>query len=125
MGPTILVDENIKAGETLLNELDAAHLKIRTAFWAKLPSREWRLFLISPEVDRVGPRDVYAKVQKIVNEKKLGPLFSVISLVGPKDAVARSIRNSLMHGVSNSTSTVMLPGPEGDEVEEAYVYRST
>ena len=126
MGPTVLVNTEIQAGQQVLSALDAAGLNIRTAFWARLSEpREWRLFLITPSVDVEGPRNVYSRIEKILRKGHLNFLVTQMTVVGPHDPIAQEVRRALQPSQYGSTSALQLPNLGGSLVEDAYVYRSS
>jgi hypothetical protein len=126
MGPTVLVNTEIQAGQEVLEALETAGLTIRTAFWGRLSeSREWRLFLITPSVDEKGPREVYAQIQKILRKRQLNFLVSQFIVVGPHDPVAKELRRALLPVERGSTSVLSVKSISGETIEDAYVYRSS
>src|SRR5262249_40336417 len=126
MGPTVLVNTEIKAGQEVLTALEEEGLTIRTAFWGRMAeTREWRLFLITPSGEVDGPRDVYARIQRILKKRGFNFLVTQFTVVGPNDPVAKEVRRALLPSERGSTSVLSVKDVSGDMIEDAYVYRSS
>ena len=83
-----LTETMIRSGAELTEKLDSMGLPLAAAMWFFVPEvNEWRLFFASPEVDALGPRSVYKKIQDAV--AALGGETPIpLSMIGVLDAEA-------------------------------------
>jgi len=64
-----LTDEMVRAGEQLIQSLDANGFPVRAAFWYYLRESEvWRLVIASPIVSQLGPTVAYRQIHNVVDE---------------------------------------------------------
>lgn len=87
----------IKTGEELIRKLDKANFSVRIAFWFLSELRTWKLIIITPEVNIIGPKKTYKKIQHILqkasNEVKIS--LNDISIFSPDDSLAMNIKGAL------------------------------
>src|SRR4051794_5990094 len=128
MVKTILVEQDIMKGMQLLAILDQQGIPIDGAFWYELPDEdEWRLFLVSPLADTMGPMALYYRIQSALRamESTDGTRFDLsdISVVGETDPVVQFMRGLFLTG--NGVSGVSMPAYDryGIQLGCAYVYR--
>ena len=126
MDKTALVDDDIRSGKRLIEELDkAANLNISAALWLFMPeAEEWRLVVASPLVEKDGPKKAYSLIQAVI--KKMSPPVEIslkeISAVGPQYEIVKLLRRVIRtkNGISgirfthNSINNVI--------VNDAYIY---
>ena len=70
MYKTLLVEELVKEGETLIKELEKRRLRIAAALWRYIEDLDrWRLIIVfSSLVDREGPLRAYTRIQEVLTE---------------------------------------------------------
>lgn len=125
MDQATLVGLDIEAGGRILRHLDEASFKVSVAFWLFSSERQdWRLWIATPVVDKVGKRDAYLRLGDIlraaVPELLIHP---VVHLVSPKEKLIRSLRR--IFGKTASVEGMRLGNNliDGIFFEDAYVYR--
>jgi hypothetical protein len=65
----VLVESEIRSGERLLEQLDLAKIPVTAAFWLYADdAAEWRLVIVSPSVETLGPRHPLRPARCHVNE---------------------------------------------------------
>ncbi len=89
MDNATLVKPDIEAGRQLLHGLEEANFDVRAAFWFyREESEEWRLYIATPLVAQLGPREVYAKVLHVLKKKLIhGIDLSRVSVVDITDGL--------------------------------------
>jgi hypothetical protein len=128
MDKTLLVERDILAGQRLLEVLDASDIPILGAFWYEVPESErWRLFLVSPLVEKLGPIALYRRLITMLDDspalKDLGIDLHDIGVVGPRDSMVKLLASYFSDGVGPTTLNDSTRGMPGVPVDSAYVYR--
>jgi hypothetical protein len=124
MYKTLLVNELIEEGLTLIKKLEEERFPIKAAFWFQIDETEWRLIIASPVVDREGPRGAYEKLLKVFEKVAVRHLsFFNVTMLSPRDERYKEIRRSALG------SGRIGRGPANGPIEpmallNAYVYRA-
>lgn len=126
MDTTTLVKEQIEGGKKLLAALDREGFPIDAAlWWYAAESEEWRFLLATPRIESEGPKEVYRRIQAILQgfppEERL-PLTS-ISVVSPNDERIKALRRLLRTGPEISFVRLSKSVVDNLFIEDAYVYR--
>lgn len=125
MDQATLVGLDIETGRRILRHLDEASFKVSAAFWLLSPERQdWRLWVATPVVDKVGKRDAYLRLGDILRDAEPELLVHpVVQLVSPKDKLIRGLRR--IFGKTASVEGMRLGSNfiDGIFIEDAYVYR--
>ena len=121
----VLVEAEIRAGLCLLEQLDAAKIPVIAAFWLYADdAAEWRLAIVSPAVETLGPRHLYASLGVILMNSPGGPIpipLERIFLLSPQDIRYEQVRQ-MAQGAGGGV--LVTSGPSRDIFgEDAYVYR--
>jgi hypothetical protein len=120
-----LVEENIKGGRRLIENLDR-EMDIHAAFWLYLPEGDlWRLYLASPEVDLKGSRVVYTQVQKALS-KMAGedlPALEDITAISPKDRLVQAIGSAIKTGPGFAKLRLTGNSFNNTYIDDAVIYR--
>ncbi|NQS96991.1 MAG: hypothetical protein HQ591_00905 [candidate division Zixibacteria bacterium] len=91
MVKTLLVEQDISDGESLIKAIEETGFQIKAALWYYFPESEtWRLIIASPEYDRKGSKEVYSIIHSILLEVQppIGLDITDISVVSPnKDII--------------------------------------
>jgi hypothetical protein len=124
---TALVTSDIDTGKKVVEALDAAQVKIRTALWLYIPdSAEWRLILALPIVDIAGPEAGYTAVQKALAKHKVFLPLRRIQVIGAGEPLAQIVRRYVKTpGIGTSDIELGPTGAGRLMIEGAHVYRST
>ena len=126
MDKNILVEKNIEEGKSLVEALDMALFTLKGALWYYyLEDDEWRLLLVSPLVDTIGPKRSYTIIQEVIQELKL-PSISIIniSVLSPKNSLIRILRIALRTGPTDISEIRFTQNTINNEfVEDALIYR--
>ena len=128
MYKTLLVEELVKEGETLINELEKHRLQIAAALWHYIDDLDrWRLIIVfSSLVDREGPLRAYTRIQEVLTEmnpKEL--LLSDISVMGVNDYAFRDLRSQVGQSVpvSNRIRSPWRRNQKLSRLADAIIYR--
>jgi hypothetical protein len=124
-----LSEEMISAGSDLIRRLDAAGSKISGALWFyETDSNDWRLIIVSPDVQAKGIRTVYEEVQAVLratpDDQSIISLKD-ISVVSPDDPLNSLLKFAIKtdNGISRIRfSRNMI---NGTLIEDSYIYRLT
>jgi hypothetical protein len=127
MDKTILVEEDISSGRSLIQALDRAGFPVVAALWNYLPEEGiWRLLIASPKVNERGPLATYEAIQEVLLRLPGGVPLHQISAVSPEDPFVTELR--IFAGTDPAPfigSTYLRSAAIGDGyVEKAYIYRA-
>jgi hypothetical protein len=126
MDKPVLVEADLKAGETLLRDLDQQHLDVTAALWLySSDSNEWRLVIASPLYDAQGPMVAYRTVQPLVESLKnrFDIALQNISMVSPSNPLIRLLGAAIQTGPEISHIRVSRNTINNQYIEDAYIYR--
>ncbi|MGH7222673.1 MAG: hypothetical protein ACRELF_05560, partial [Gemmataceae bacterium] len=95
MDKTVLVAHDFEEGARLLRALDGAGMPVVGAMWYYLPEESvWRYLVASLLVDKVGPRETYARIEAV--RAGTSPSIDIslvnISAVSPTDPLITELR---------------------------------
>jgi hypothetical protein len=122
---TGLTQDDLDFGKKLWHEFgtkDSA-FPIRGMFW--LLENEWHLVIASEIVDKVGPRDAYGELDKVVRPAPAElPQLSKIDLISPRSPLYEAFRNLWAHTPQDRVEGRRLASSQvaGMYVEEVYFY---
>jgi hypothetical protein len=128
MYKTLLVEELVKEGETLIKELEKRRLQIAAALWHCIEDLDrWRLIIVfSSLVDREGPLRAYTRIQEVLTEmnpKEL--LLNDISVMGVNDYGFQELRSQVGQSVpvSNRIRSPWRRNQKLSRLADAIIYR--
>ena len=123
MGTTVLVDNQVEDGNKLIQALDRSQFSLVGALWFYSSSDEWRLLLVSPLVDTIGPKQCYGVIQSVLKDLKLSFGLERISVLSPNDNLIRLLKTAVK--TSNGTSRIRFSrnSINGVFIEDALIYR--
>jgi hypothetical protein len=119
------VETEIRSGERLLEQLDLAKIPVTAAFWLYADAAaEWRLAIVSPSVETLGPRHLYALLGVMLMNPSGAPIsipLERIFLLSPHDFRYQQVRLAAL-GVGPG---LPVTGGSARNVsgEDAYIYR--
>jgi hypothetical protein len=121
----VLVETEIRSGERLLEQLDLAKIPVTAAFWLYADDdAEWRLVIVSPSVEALGPRQLYALIGVMLMNPSGTPItipLERVYLLGPHDIRYQEVR---VASLGAGTGLLSTGGPARDvSGEDAYIYR--
>jgi hypothetical protein len=120
-----LVEQQIRDGAQLIEELDSRGFDVTAAFWYDVPdSPRWKLVIAAKIVDREGPLEAIGFLNQVRHERRLLDSFDdSFGLWSPSSAHFKAIlesvatRNLIEAGYRSN-------GPDSGRVlDEAYIYR--
>jgi len=117
-----LVKADLEKGRATVDAI-RARMPVHLAVWAHFPdAEEWRLLIVTPFVDREGPRAAYVAVQGAT--ANLGgdalPIHRLV-IVGPGDALAKMAADSLRSsGRVEGSVAVTTSSTSGGTVDVLY-----
>jgi hypothetical protein len=128
MDKKILVETNIEEGKKLVDALDRSKFTLSGALWFYYSKvDEWRLLLVSPLVDVIGPRKAYTIIQNVIEDLRPVSISIIdISVLSPKNSLVQLLRIAIrtdpkaisqIRFTQNTISNVFL--------EDALIYRLT
>jgi hypothetical protein len=121
-----LVERNIEDGRRIVEGLDSSRFEVQSAFWFYTPaSHKWTLFIVTPLVDNLGPREAYARVQTLLLTVSPRPQISLkdISLLSPQNELVRLLRLAIKTGPGISGIRFTRNTINGVFIQDAYIYR--
>lgn len=124
MDKTALVEKAINEGKKIVENLDNEGLFFPIAMWFFMPnSNEWRLIFGKEDLNDVGAREYYKKIQKILNRATPKPDISVndITLISTEDEIAKLARVAL--GGKGISGKRLTGNVNGRLLPDAYIYR--
>jgi len=99
MYETSLVAADIAGGQRIVAEVERI-IRVTAALWLYLEEEdEWKLVIVSPDVEERGPIDLYTRIAVIVNNLSVDPQnpvqtpFTSISLVSPNSLLYDRIKH--------------------------------
>jgi len=124
----IVVGPSGSAGKKLIEALDREHFELTGALWFYfIDVNEWRLLLVSPMLDRLGPRKSYSKIQSIIRNQmpSFGIRLDTISVISPKDKLINLLKMAIR--VDSGISEIRFSNNTINNVfiEDALIYRLT
>jgi hypothetical protein len=120
MYKTILVAADIEEGRRILRELEKLQLQITAAFWLHEDEEDWKLVVVSPDVEEKGPNKLYTMIASLL--KNLSS-ESQKPLEFPLDRIRLASPYSLDYKlVKQHAGPVGGPVREGP-VLDAYIYK--
>jgi hypothetical protein len=127
MDTSLLVEDEIKSGERLIEALDDAKFNVKTAFWQRLPETgDWRLYIASPKVKEYGPFGAYQRLIKIAKSRNIPTRFlQRVSLVFTNDPTVTLLRSAVSTGAGISKIPFRGNAINGVYIEDALLYRVT
>ena len=126
MDKTALVENAINEGKIIVENLDREGLFFPIAMWSFLPNNnEWRLILGKEDVNDVGAREYYKKIQKVLNKIIPRPdiTLSDISLISTQNEMAKLIKVALRPGRGISGRRFTGNVINGHLLPDSYIYR--
>ena len=120
-----ILRDNVEAGRLLIQELDR-ELAIPAALWLYLPEIDrWRLMLAVEEVDSLGPRTVYAQINRAISRmsESDAPPLDDITVVSPRDKLIEVIGTVLKTGRGLGQMSITGSSFNNTYVEDALIYR--
>jgi len=126
MDKAILVKENIEDGKRLIEALDKSNFRLTGALWFYLAdSNEWRLLLVSPLLDRLGPRGSYSIIQSVIKDQppSFGIPLEYISVKSPKNELIRLLKVAIRTGSGISEIRFSQNTINNVFIEDALIYR--
>lgn len=99
MYKTILVATDIEEGRRILEELEKLHLPMTAAFWFHEDEEDWKLVVVSPDVEEKGPKSLYTTIAlrlrdlSMDRDKPLQFPLDRIRLVSPQSLLYKSVRD--------------------------------
>jgi len=122
-----LSEDMIKAGASVIAQLDGDKLPVGAALWLYNSEAEvWRLVIGLPQVKSQGPKQAYERVQSTmskITEQTIG--LQNISVVDIEDPLLSLLRSAIATGGGISGIRFTRNTINGVYVEDAYIYRLT
>jgi hypothetical protein len=124
MDTVTLVENQIEAGQRLLDQLDKKGFVVRVACWVK-PAEEdrWSLYIATPSVDERGKLEAYRQLTPVL--RSLGDDWltsSDVILVGEKHPIVQDVLDLLRRFPHKTPIRSPRSLLGGIPVEEVYVY---
>lgn len=120
-----LTKDMIDSGAQLIKALDTQGLAADAAFWIYSPDTEtWKLCIVEAKTETLGPKAVYAQVQKAMKLSKETDLaLDKIALMKADAPLLRLLRTAVKTGPGTSGIRFQKNMINGTLIEDAYIYR--
>lgn len=118
-------------GAALVQALDDAGWTVSAALWLYSPdASRWRLLIASPLVERHGPREAYAGIQRALNgldRGDAGLALDDVMVVGRDHSLVHVLRTAIRTGPGPALSRVRFARNviDGHFIDDALIYRIT
>lgn len=121
----VLVSDLLAEGQRLLEALARNRFPMVAALWSYFPeSMEWRLVIVSPVVDRIGPLRAYRRIHRVLATTKPSLLtLSDIAAFGSASQDYKNLRPMISSPGRLITGTEVNPIQPPVVAEDAYVYQ--
>jgi hypothetical protein len=121
----VLVDEQIDDGKKLIEVLDRSKFNLVGALWFYYSESDaWKLLLVSPLVDILGPKRSYDVLFQILQDLHLPiELFLQIQVLSPKENLYTLLRRAVRTGNTISTIRFSRNTINNTYIEDALIYR--
>ncbi len=124
-----LTKEMIDRGADLAKRLDENNFAASAALWFfNLDSGSWRYIIASPQVDSVGMKASYRKIQETLGTLSNGDgsiKLRDITLLSPTDPLISLLKTAIRTGNDMSAIRFSKNLINGILIEDAYIYRLT
>jgi hypothetical protein len=115
MYKTVLVKQMIDEGAELLRKLDDGGIPVQAAAWFDDPEKlSWKLVIVTPVAELVGPLEAYLQIQKAMSGLKTSIALDDIIAMGPSSRKFQEFRRTMEGAATPSV---------GVAFDDAYVYR--
>jgi len=122
-----LSDNQVAAGQALLERLDDQGVRVDAALWFYFSDKEnWKLVLSLPDVIRQGPKAAYTEVQRVLSEagSAIGIKLVDVAIARPNSGPLNLFRGVIRTKPGAKTQTRFTRCVfHGQLVEDALVYR--
>ena len=117
--------EMIDAGSALVDKLESERFNATAALWLYFEESErWKMVVGSPDVEKLGPRKVYEKIQAVLDgmqDDSTGLILSNIRAVGDKAYPIKALREHAAK--SGGVEAGRVRGPVSGAYIDAYIYK--
>ena len=121
-----LTEQLINGGKSLIEELDASGIQVDGALWFYFSEEGfWKLLLSFPDIEKLGPKSSYAKIQKAISKLKNDDRISLddVALVKPNAPIVHLLKLAVRTGPGISGIRFSNNVINGQLIEDAYIYR--
>ena len=119
----------IETGAAFVRKLDEHHLMPAAALWFYYPEEEqWKLIIVEYDLAKLGPKEIYRKIQKIFVESRdelSGLSLDDVALAKPDSPIISLLRVAIKTGPEISGIRFKNNVINGTLIEDAYIYRMT
>jgi len=123
-----LTDSMMKAGAELVARLDKNSADVKSAFWLFMSEEQaWKLIVASPQVDSLGPREYYKKINEanqLAKDPEVVISLNDIGVFNTNNQIVQMLKTAIgtgdgISGIRFSRNTI-----NGVFIEDTYIYRS-
>lgn len=122
-----LTGDMISVGEKLTRRLDGTDLEVVGSFWFySSENNQWRLVIVSPQVDSEGPKQVYGQVNSaLLKEPSEAGRLSLqsITVLSPNDTLVRLLKVAVRTGKGMFGIRFFRNVINNVFIEDAFIYR--
>jgi hypothetical protein len=121
-----ITQQMIGSGAELVRKLDASGLDPEAAFWMYYPDiKAWKLSIFISKVAMLGPKDVYAQIQKIIKKYPQEITLSLedVALIRLGSPLLALLRIAIKIGPGIGPVRFKKNVINGTLIEDAYIYR--
>jgi len=123
-----LTDSMMKAGAELVARLDKNNAEVKSAFWFFLSEEQvWKFIVASPQVDTLGPRKYYKKINEanlLAKDTENVISLNDIGVSNTKNQIVQILKFAISTGDGISGIRFSRNTINGMFIEDTYIYRS-
>ena len=126
MVATTISESMIIGGKRLVEEIDSLGFSPEAALWMYSPENgDWKLLLSFSDIERVGPRFYYEKIQRAISklEDEVEISLDDVVLTKPANPVIHLLRKTVQTGPGIAGIRFSNNVVNGHLIEDAYIYR--
>ena len=116
-----------ESGAQLVRRLEESKMEFDAAFWLYSSDWEaWRLVIAHAELGKLGPRELYSRIQKVMmkfRDEMPGLSLDRVTLFTPGNPIVSAIRRAVRISPDVSGTRLTNTGINGTLIEGAYIYR--
>jgi hypothetical protein len=122
-----LNESMIDSGKILIQKLDERDISPVAAFWFYYPDeQQWKLILSEKNLDKIGPKEIYKKIQDTIKAHKsdIGALsLDDVALTKLDAPIIHLLRSVIRTGRELGSIRFSKNVIKGTMIDDAYIYR--
>jgi hypothetical protein len=126
LAPTVLGEDAIEKGRTVVRALDDDGVKVAAAFWLRdAETQDFHLVLALPKVKHEGPEATDAAIREALERRNIDFRSCHIDVVSTTDETVTVLRSAVRTPPDTIEGIRLSHNVANKLIADAYVYRST